>query len=99
VATDSFGYKQELKRTLTFVDLVVFGAVFMIPVAPFAIFGYVSDASAGMVALAYIVGMIAMYFTALSYKVLSEDFPLAGSAYTYAQRGIGDTAGLSPAGC
>jgi amino acid transporter len=94
VATDSCGYKQELKRTLTLVDLVVYGAAFMIPVAPFAIFGYVSDASAGMVALAYIVGTIAMYFTALSYKVLSEDFPIAGSAYAYAQRGIGDAAGF-----
>ncbi|WP_269502367.1 APC family permease [Burkholderia sp. IMCC1007] len=66
----------------------------MIPIAPFAIYGYVSDASGGMVPLAYIIGMVAMFFTALSYKVLSEDFPIAGSAYAYAQRGIGDMAGF-----
>ena len=66
----------------------------MIPVAPFAIYGYVAEASSGMVALAYLVGMVAMFFTALSYKVLSEDFPVAGSVYAYAQRGIGDAAGF-----
>ena len=94
MSTESFGYKQELKRSLSFTDLVIYGAVFMIPIAPFAIYGYVSDASSGMVALAYIIGMVAMFFTALSYKVLSEDFPIAGSAYAYAQRGIGETAGF-----
>nr|WP_028215187.1 APC family permease [Paraburkholderia mimosarum] len=94
MSTDSFGYKQELKRSLTFADLVIYGIVFMIPIAPFAIYGYVSDASGGMVPLAYIIGMVAMFFTALSYKVLSADFPIAGSAYAYAQRGIGDTAGF-----
>ncbi|MBN3754337.1 APC family permease [Paraburkholderia sp. Tr-20389] len=94
MSTDSFGYKQELQRSLTFADLVIYGIVFMIPIAPFAIYGYVSDASGGMVPLAYIIGMVAMFFTALSYKVLSEDFPIAGSAYAYAQRGIGETAGF-----
>ncbi|SIT44938.1 hypothetical protein BN2475_510026 [Paraburkholderia ribeironis] len=47
MSTDSFGYKQELKRSLTFADLVIYGIVFMIPIAPFAIYGYVSDASGG----------------------------------------------------
>ncbi|WP_175782751.1 APC family permease [Burkholderia anthina] len=94
MSTDSFGYKQELQRSLTLADLVIYGIVFMIPIAPFAIYGYVSDASGGMVPLAYIIGMVAMFFTALSYKVLSEDFPIAGSAYAYAQRGIGDMAGF-----
>ncbi|MDR5877759.1 APC family permease [Caballeronia sp. LZ032] len=94
MSTESFGYKQELKRTLGFVDLVIYGVIFMIPIAPFAIYGYVADAAGGMVALAYVIGMVAMLFTALSYKVLSEDFPIAGSAYAYAQRGIGETAGF-----
>jgi amino acid transporter len=59
MSTESFGYKQELKRSLTFSDLVIYGIVFMIPIAPFAIYGYVSDASGGMVALAYIIGVVA----------------------------------------
>jgi amino acid transporter len=94
MAIESFGYKQELKRSLTFLDLVMYGVVFMLPVAPFVTYGYVSDASSGMVAMAYIVGMIAMLFTALSYKALSEDFPLSGSVYAYARRGIGEGVGF-----
>src|SRR5436190_887181 len=94
MSTNSFGYKQELKPALKFADLLMYGIVFMIPVAPFAIYGYVAAASAGMVALAYLVGLVAMFFTALSYKVLSEDFPITGSVYAYAQRGIGDAAGF-----
>ncbi|WP_158907006.1 APC family permease [Burkholderia sp. L27(2015)] len=86
---ESIRIGQELKRGLTFSDLVIYGAVFMIPIAPFAIYGYVSAASGGMVALAYLIGLVAMFFTALSYKFLSQDFPVSGSAYAYARRGIG----------
>lgn len=85
---------QELKRVLSFADLVVYGVAFMIPVAPFAIFGYVYAASSGMVVLAYLVGMAAMLLTAFSYKFLSADFPLAGSVYAYATRGIGEVIGF-----
>lgn len=91
---EEFGYAQELRRSLTLRDLVIYGLLWMIPVAPFGIYGYVSDASHGMVALAYVAGATAMLFTAFSYKAMSEDFPLAGSVYTYAQRGISDTAGF-----
>lgn len=94
MSIEEFGYTQELKRALTFKDLVIYGLVWMIPVAPFGIYGFVADAANGMVALAYVVGMIAMFFTAMSYKAMSADFPLAGSVYTYAQRGIGETVGF-----
>ncbi|RYZ28093.1 MAG: amino acid permease, partial [Propionibacteriaceae bacterium] len=36
-----FGYKQELNRTLSTTDLIVYGLVFMVPIAPWAIFGVV----------------------------------------------------------
>ncbi|MDB5937437.1 MAG: putative amino acid transporter, partial [Massilia sp.] len=38
---EEFGYRQELKRTLKFSDLLVYGLIFMVPIAPFAIFGSV----------------------------------------------------------
>ncbi|WP_179401880.1 APC family permease [Burkholderia guangdongensis] len=94
MSIEEFGYTQELKRALRFKDLVVYGLVWMIPIAPFGIYGYVSDAANGMVALAYAIGVVAMFFTAMSYKAMSADFPLAGSVYTYAQRGIGEAAGF-----
>ncbi|MCK9910983.1 amino acid permease, partial [Microbacteriaceae bacterium K1510] len=90
----SFGYKQELHRALTLRDLVVYGMIFMVPIAPFGIYGYVAQGSGGMVALAYLIGMIGMIFTALSYARMSEAFPIAGSVYSYAQRGINPTVGF-----
>jgi amino acid transporter len=35
-----------------------------------------------------------MLFTALSYATMSRAFPLAGSVYAYAQRGLGEVAGF-----
>jgi hypothetical protein len=61
---ESFGYRQQLKRSLSFTDLLVYGLIFMVPIAPFGIFGGVFQASGGMVALVYAVGMFAMAFTA-----------------------------------
>ena len=93
-SVEAFGYQQELKRSLSFSDLLVYGLVFMVPIAPFGIFGGVFQASGGMVALAYAVGMLAMAFTAASYAQMSRAFPMAGSVYTYAGRGIAQPVGF-----
>jgi amino acid transporter len=89
-----FGYTQELKRSLGLRDLVVYGLVFMVPIAPFAIFGVVFNTSKGMVPLTYIIGLVAMIFTALSYREMSRAFPIAGSVYAYAGRGISPATGF-----
>jgi hypothetical protein len=52
MSVEQFGYKQELHRALTFRDLLVYGMIFMVPIAPFGVFGYVWDGAQGMVALA-----------------------------------------------
>ncbi|MBM2614185.1 APC family permease [Actinoplanes sp. LDG1-06] len=89
-----FGYSQELSRSLSFGDLLIYGLVFMVPIAPFGIFGSVYSGSGGMVALAYVVGMVAMMFTALSYAQMVRAFPMAGSVYSYAGRGIAPPVGF-----
>jgi amino acid transporter len=91
---ERFGYKQELQRSLTFTDLLIYGLIFMVPIAPFGIFGSVFQGSGGMVALAYVIGMVAMAFTALSYAQMAQAFPMAGSVYTYAGRGIAAPVGF-----
>ncbi|MFG3050027.1 APC family permease [Kitasatospora sp. NPDC048239] len=91
---EGYGYRQELRRSLRFTDLLVYGLVFMVPIAPFGIFGSVFQGSGGMVALAYGLGMVAMMFTALSYAQMSRAFPMAGSVYTYAGRGIAAPVGF-----
>jgi amino acid transporter len=91
---ERFGYKQELQRSLSFSDLLIYGLIFMVPIAPFGIFGGVFQASGGMVALAYAIGMVAMAFTALSYAQMAKAFPMAGSVYTYTGRGIAAPVGF-----
>ncbi|WP_031274654.1 amino acid permease, partial [Curtobacterium sp. B8] len=91
---EAYGYKQELKRSVSTTDLLVYGLVFMVPIAPWAIFGTVYNASSGMVPLVYLVGLVAMIFTALAYAQMAKSIPLAGSVFSYVGRGIHPTAGF-----
>ena len=91
-----FGYEQELKRSLSLADLIIYGLVFMVPIAPFAIFGVVFNSAKGMVPLTYVIGLVAMVFTALSYREMSRAFPIAGSSTPVTARslGAGTTSGV-----
>jgi len=88
------GYKQELKRSLSLLDLLAYGLVFIVPIAPVSVFGVVFNASHVMVPLVYVVGLVAMIFIALSYMTMSKAFPFAGSVYAYASRALGPAAGF-----
>ena len=91
---ESLGYRQELDRSLSMTDLLVYGLVFIVPIAPLVNFGFVFNAGRGMVPLVYAVGLVAMLFTAFSYVTMSRSFPVAGSVYAYAGRGIRPSAGF-----
>jgi len=91
---ESFGYKQELHRSVSTFDLLVYGLVFMVPIAPWTIFGTVYNSAAGMVPLVYAIGLVAMVFTALAYAQMAKAFPLAGSVFSYVGRGIHPGAGF-----
>src|ERR1700683_3970072 len=94
MSLEEFGYQEQLRRVLTTKDLVIYGMIFMVPIAPFQVYGFVWDDAKGMVPLAYLLGLVGMFFTALSYASMSRAFPLAGSVYTYAQRGLHEIAGF-----
>ena len=91
---EQFGYRQELKRSLGLASLVVRGLVFISPTSPISIFGVVYNLSRGMVPLVYLVGLVAMGFTAYSYVMMARAYPIAGSVYAYAARAIGARAGF-----
>ncbi|MBB5084901.1 APC family permease [Nonomuraea endophytica] len=91
---DRFGYQQELRRGVGLADLVFYGLVMMVPIAPFAIFGLVYSRSGGMPVMAYLVGVVALLFTAISYAQMVRAFPLSGSVYNYAGRGIAPPVGF-----
>jgi len=93
-AVEELGYRQELKRSLSLPDLLVYGLVFIGPVAPISVFGIVFDASHGMVPLTYLVGLAAMIFTALSYMAMARVYPVAGSVYAYSAGSMGAAAGF-----
>lgn len=91
---ERLGYTQELQRRLDMKDLLIYGLVFMVPTAPFSIFGGVFDISHGMVPLTYLLGFVAMLFTASSYQQMSQAFPVAGSVYAYVGRGLNGSLGF-----
>src|SRR5699024_9361780 len=85
---EKFGYKHELKRSLTLSDIMIYDLMAMVPIAPCVVYGAVMVVAQAMDALAYLIGMVGMIFTALSYARMSEEFPLAGSVYSYVGRGL-----------
>jgi len=91
---EALGYKQELNRTLSLFDVVVYGLIYMVPLAPLQVFGFAYDFSGGMVAAAYAVAAVAMYFSAVSYSEMAQEFPIAGSVYSYVRFGAGEFLGF-----
>lgn len=91
---ESLGYKQELSRTLEVKDLVIYGLIFIVPIAPFGIFGHVMSASGGMIVTAYMIGLVGMLFTAISYSQMAKEFPVAGSVYSYVSKGTNSFVGF-----
>ncbi|MEU2853898.1 APC family permease [Streptomyces syringium] len=83
-----------LRRTLSFRDLVVYGLLFIAPMAPVGVFGTLDAKSHGAVALVYLVATVAMAFTAFSYAQMVRVAPQAGSVFAYARLGLGEGAGF-----
>lgn len=78
-----------LKRTLKYPDLIVYGLAYIAPITPLSTLGFVWEAANGLIALAYVLGGICMYFTAKSYAVMTETAPTAGSVYGFARHALG----------
>ncbi|MFI1455131.1 APC family permease [Streptomyces roseus] len=86
--------KAALRRSLGFRDLVVYGLLFIAPMAPVGVFGTLDAKSHGAVALVYLCATVAMAFTAFSYAQMVQVAPQAGSVFTYARKGLGEGPGL-----
>lgn len=83
-----------LRRRLSRWDLIVYGLLFIGPLAPVGLYGVLDARTNGAVALVYVCATIAMAFTAWSYAEMSRVVPHAGSVFAYASRGIGPAAGF-----
>lgn len=81
------------KPVLSLWALVLFGIAFVGPTAPYTFFGVGSVQSQGHFALVYLIAMIAVSFTAVSYGRMAAAFPEAGSTYAYASKALHPFAG------
>lgn len=86
--------KTTLKRSLGVWAIVALGLGYMQPTVVFDTFGIVSRISNGVVPFAYLVGLVVMIFTAISYGKMVRVFPDAGSSYTYTRRTMGEHIGF-----
>ncbi|MGK5550663.1 APC family permease [Actinomadura kijaniata] len=84
----------ELSRSLSLRDLIVYGLLFIGPLAPVGVYGVLDAKSSGAVASVYVIATVAMGFTAYSYARMSREIPHAGSVFAYASAGLGRPAGF-----
>lgn len=83
-----------LKRSLGFWSLVFFGLIFMSPYAAFNYLNLTERWTNGFSHLGYALAAIFIICTVLSYQKMVCEFPEAGSAYTYASKGINNKVGF-----
>ena len=77
-----------LKRSLGLWAIVGLGLGYMTPTVLFDTFGIVTKQTNGVVPMAYLVALVVMLFTAVSYGRMAKVFSSAGSAYTYTREAI-----------
>jgi putrescine importer len=78
----------KLDRVLTLRDLILYGIVLIMPIAPIPLFGVVQKLSRGHAVTTILLAMVAMVLTAFSYGRMAGLYPSAGSAYAYVGRGL-----------
>ncbi|MFP3464139.1 APC family permease [Leifsonia sp. SIMBA_070] len=83
-----------LRRSLGLWAIVGLGLGYMTPMTVFDTFGIVTGETNGVVPSAYLVALVAMVFTAISYGRMTRVYPSAGSAYTYASETIHPNVGF-----
>lgn len=84
----------KLRRVLGVASLTLFGLAYMVPLTIFSSLGPVAQVTDNGVAGAYVVTLIVMLFTALSYGKMARRYPVAGSAYSYGEKAFGGNVGF-----
>jgi len=80
--------RPHFKRVLTLWDLILYGIVLIMPIAPVPLFGVVQKLSDGHAVTTILLSMLAMLLTAFSYGRMAAVYPSAGSAYTFVGYGL-----------
>jgi putrescine importer len=91
---DSNDSVPHLRRVLSLWDLIVYGIVLVMPIAPVPLFGLAQQLSNGHAVSTILLAMVAMTLTAVSYGRMAALHPSAGSAYTYVRLSLNPTLGF-----
>ncbi|KTS70404.1 Putrescine importer PuuP [Microbacterium testaceum] len=86
--------RTSLPRSMGVVGLTLFGISYMAIGTVFTTYGIVNQLTEGHLVASYAVALIVMLFTASSYAAMVRRYPVAGSAYTYAQQSFGGSVGF-----
>lgn len=86
--------RQHLRRELGLIGLILFGLAYMALGTVFTTYGIVNQMTEGRLPASYVIALLVMLFTAYSYASMVKKYPVAGSAYTYAQQAFGGGAGF-----
>ncbi|MFC6052030.1 putrescine/spermidine ABC transporter [Acinetobacter sp. Ac_877] len=84
----------KLQKTLGLWHIIIIGLAYIQPMTLFDTFGLVSEESHYHVPTSYVVALIAILFTSISYGHMIRRYPSSGSAYTYAQKSIHPNVGF-----
>src|SRR6476646_1290953 len=81
----------KLKRSLTALDLTVFGVGVIIGAGIFTLTGRVAQANAGpAVSISFVLAAVCCALAALCYAEFASTVPVSGSAYTFAYATLGE---------
>ncbi|MGH9666841.1 MAG: APC family permease, partial [Bryobacteraceae bacterium] len=83
-----------LRRVLSLWDLILYGIVLVMPIAPVPLFGLAQKLSDGHAVTTILLAMVAMSLTAISYGRMAALYPSAGSAYTYVRLSLNQRLGF-----
>jgi len=84
----SLGNSEDNKRKIGLASCLLFGMAMLLPIAPVPVYGVITDISGGHMSLAYLLAVIPMAFSALSFGLMGAEFPRAGSSYTFTGKSI-----------
>ncbi|RSB55118.1 APC family permease [Acinetobacter soli] len=84
----------KLQKTLGLWHIIIIGLAYIQPMTLFDTFGLVSEESHHHVPTSYIIALIAILLTSISYGHMIRRYPSSGSAYTYAQKSIHPNVGF-----
>ena len=84
----------QLQKTLVLWQVIIIGLAYIQPMTLLDTFGMVSRDSIQHVPTSYLIALIAVLLTSVSYGHMIRKFPSSGSAYTYVQKSVHPNAGF-----